>query len=467
VHQRLTVASDAEFQAARDFLKKWKSFSTPTKSLDLADLHTAALNCETLLLSAIDTLDTHQLQFLKSEGIAFGLDLYDREYHWQRALEIALHIGPDSLVLNLTPKEKAEIDHFAEVFRNRNSHQWHSPSQLALDSIEVSKVLSPTCFIVWSAEIWNFYIEQFGAEPETGSSFTPAIRSLFWKYREVRCLRRANSRLLDAEAIADCVAQESWFSHELDNYELNIEDRKMFFDDVIHAPQYRISLACQAQKVLSGQMRRDMHMELDLVEVDFADAVYDLPIASAVLIEHRMNQVTEDITRLNRNKLELEFLESNESIEEISNAKLAQVELLENLTVEAKIVEQNLWGIEPCRHHENSRDVLEARMQVYRRAYHPPELEVHIKSLQRRKDIAMYTNTSQIDSIKKLLHRTDPNMATSQSTLPLPVLPEGWSAENNFKAIGTLTAATERSIEPVGPHFLAHARRVSFLPCRS
>jgi len=44
-------------------------------------------------------------------------------------------------------------------------------------------------------------------------------------------------------------------------------------------------------------------------------------------------------------------------------------------------------------------------------------------------------------------------------SLPLPVLPEGWSAEKDFKAIGSLTSATQRSIEPVGPHFLAHARR--------
>ncbi|KGQ09789.1 putative J domain-containing protein 1c [Beauveria bassiana D1-5] len=43
--------------------------------------------------------------------------------------------------------------------------------------------------------------------------------------------------------------------------------------------------------------------------------------------------------------------------------------------------------------------------------------------------------------------------------LPLPVLPEGWSADKDFKAIGKLSGATQRSIEPVGPHFLAHARR--------
>ena len=44
-------------------------------------------------------------------------------------------------------------------------------------------------------------------------------------------------------------------------------------------------------------------------------------------------------------------------------------------------------------------------------------------------------------------------------TLPLPVLPSGWSADKDFKAVGQLSGAVERSIEPVGPHFLAHARR--------
>ena len=51
-------------------------------------------------------------------------------------------------------------------------------------------------------------------------------------------------------------------------------------------------------------------------------------------------------------------------------------------------------------------------------------------------------------------------MAThTQVALPLPILPEGWSSEKDFKAIGSITTATQRSIEPVGPHFLAHARR--------
>lgn len=49
--------------------------------------------------------------------------------------------------------------------------------------------------------------------------------------------------------------------------------------------------------------------------------------------------------------------------------------------------------------------------------------------------------------------------ATTTVTRPLPVLPEGWSAEKDFKPIGSITASTQRTIEPVGPHFLAHARR--------
>jgi len=42
---------------------------------------------------------------------------------------------------------------------------------------------------------------------------------------------------------------------------------------------------------------------------------------------------------------------------------------------------------------------------------------------------------------------------------PLPALPSGWSADKDFKAIGSITASSQRTIEPVGPHFLAHARR--------
>ncbi|KAJ5931004.1 hypothetical protein N7466_006497 [Penicillium verhagenii] len=41
----------------------------------------------------------------------------------------------------------------------------------------------------------------------------------------------------------------------------------------------------------------------------------------------------------------------------------------------------------------------------------------------------------------------------------LPSLPSGWSAEKDFKPVGTLSAPTQRNLEPVGPHFLAHARR--------
>lgn len=43
-----------------------------------------------------------------------------------------------------------------------------------------------------------------------------------------------------------------------------------------------------------------------------------------------------------------------------------------------------------------------------------------------------------------------------KSLLPLA---EGWTAEKDFKPVGKITSNTQRTIEPVGPHFLAHARR--------
>ncbi|KAM5434639.1 Zuotin [Microsporum ferrugineum] len=52
-------------------------------------------------------------------------------------------------------------------------------------------------------------------------------------------------------------------------------------------------------------------------------------------------------------------------------------------------------------------------------------------------------------------------MSTTETVhLPLPRLPEGWPAgDKDFKAVGSLSSATRRNVEPVGPHFLAHARR--------
>ncbi|KAK4218957.1 ribosome associated chaperone Zuotin [Rhypophila decipiens] len=46
-------------------------------------------------------------------------------------------------------------------------------------------------------------------------------------------------------------------------------------------------------------------------------------------------------------------------------------------------------------------------------------------------------------------------------TFPLPSLPQGWAAEKDFKPVDKAIkeATLERTIEPIGPHFLAHARR--------
>jgi DnaJ homolog subfamily C member 2 len=49
--------------------------------------------------------------------------------------------------------------------------------------------------------------------------------------------------------------------------------------------------------------------------------------------------------------------------------------------------------------------------------------------------------------------------AAKVQTLPLPVLTAGWAAEKDFKPVAPLSKTTTREIEPVGPHFLAHARR--------
>jgi DnaJ family protein C protein 2 len=54
-------------------------------------------------------------------------------------------------------------------------------------------------------------------------------------------------------------------------------------------------------------------------------------------------------------------------------------------------------------------------------------------------------------------------MASQVINVTLPALPQGWSAEKDFTAVGTVSTTTQRNLEPVGPHFLAHARRVSTL----
>jgi DnaJ family protein C protein 2 len=45
------------------------------------------------------------------------------------------------------------------------------------------------------------------------------------------------------------------------------------------------------------------------------------------------------------------------------------------------------------------------------------------------------------------------------ASFPLPALPSDWEADKDFKAVGRISESTLRTIEPVGPHFLAHARR--------
>lgn len=51
-------------------------------------------------------------------------------------------------------------------------------------------------------------------------------------------------------------------------------------------------------------------------------------------------------------------------------------------------------------------------------------------------------------------------MQPTTVAMPLPVLPQDWTAENNVKVVGKLTQGVERSVEPVGPSFLRHAQRI-------
>lgn len=52
-------------------------------------------------------------------------------------------------------------------------------------------------------------------------------------------------------------------------------------------------------------------------------------------------------------------------------------------------------------------------------------------------------------------------MASAQViNVTLPAVPQEWTAEKDFKALGSLSSTTQRNLEPVGPYFLAHARRV-------
>ncbi|BDD63881.1 DnaJ (Hsp40), sub C, member 2 [Monascus purpureus] len=51
-------------------------------------------------------------------------------------------------------------------------------------------------------------------------------------------------------------------------------------------------------------------------------------------------------------------------------------------------------------------------------------------------------------------------MASAQViNVTLPAVPQEWTAEKDFKALGSLSSTTQRNLEPVGPYFLAHARR--------
>jgi hypothetical protein len=85
-------------------------------------------------------------------------------------------------------------------------------------------------------------------------------------------------------------------------------------------------------------------------------------------------------------------------------------------------------------------------------------LEIKARESSRISEIGDSTSDNNSESTPKLKSFAMSNV--TQIDIPLPVLPQGWPAEATVKITGTLSPAIERSIEPVGPHFLAHARRV-------
>lgn len=54
-------------------------------------------------------------------------------------------------------------------------------------------------------------------------------------------------------------------------------------------------------------------------------------------------------------------------------------------------------------------------------------------------------------------------MAAIEITATLPALPEGWSAEKDFKPVGKLSQPTQRALEPVGPYYLGEQSRAMIM----
>lgn len=58
-----------------------------------------------------------------------------------------------------------------------------------------------------------------------------------------------------------------------------------------------------------------------------------------------------------------------------------------------------------------------------------------------------------------------PAMAASlKIDSPLPAFSGEWTNESNFISHASISEPINRKLEPLGPHFLAHARRVRFTP---
>lgn len=97
------------------------------------------------------------------------------------------------------------------------------------------------------------------------------------------------------------------------------------------------------------------------------------------------------------------------------------------------------------------------------------ELKVGLQSERPKKNPEVHQKKSapppqvNFGSLQQPVAFAEPNTAKMATPIvvptPLLALPEGWTAEKDIKTVGKLSGATQRTLEPVGPYFLAHARR--------
>lgn len=131
--------------------------------------------------------------------------------------------------------------------------------------------------------------------------------------------------------------------------------------------------------------------------------------------------------------------------------------LLGHVLARAVVAAQRLTYSVPSVNVGGWRGVLKKKIQWAR-------FRCYCRRLKEKKSFPPVVLNTNIPIVVHTTQRQPPRKMTTATLVSraLPVLPEGWAAaadNKDFKVVGKLTASTQRAIEPVGPHFLAHARR--------